>query len=192
MGFLFGKQVSYVRGLTPLFILCLLGFGFSMFAGYYLGDTISLDLLGEVMEGLPDLEGLDAIQISFNIIYHNVTLSLLWMVLGVVGGLPSMFFAVYNGFIIGYISYSAALNVGLGVVVATLLPHGVIELPAVLLSSAAGMGLGYAFINRLRGRGSLRAEFVKALHLFITKIFPLLVLAGAIESILIAIALNII
>jgi stage II sporulation protein M len=190
MGFIFGKQVSYVRGLAPLFVLCLFGFGFSMFAGYYLGESISFDLFESIMEGFPDVADFDFLQILFTLVYHNVTASLLWMVLGVLGGLPSLFFAVFNGFVAGYISYVAALSIGVGGVVATLLPHGVFELPAVLLSSAAGLGLGYALINRLRGRGSLRAEFVKALRLFITKVFPLFVIAGTIESILIAIALG--
>jgi stage II sporulation protein M len=103
------------------------------------------------------------------------------MVLGVLGGLPPMFFAVLNGFFIGHFSYHVALDYSLGFIAAALIPHGVIEIPTILLSSAAGMGLGYAFINRLRGQGSLRAEFGKALLLYITKIMPLLILAAVLE-----------
>jgi len=171
-------------------MLCLFGFAFALFAGYYLGDTISLSLLEEVMESLPDLAGFDTFQIFFAIVFNNVTNSFFWMVLGIIGGLPPLFFAVFNGFITGYIIYWAALINGLGVAVALILPHGVIEIPTALLSSAAGMGIGYAVINRLRGQGSLKAEFGKALRLFITKIIPLLILAGTIESILIALALS--
>ena len=162
-------------------MLCLFGFGFSMLAGYYLGDTISLELLEEVMGGLPDLAGFDILQIFFFIVFNNVTKSFLWMVLGVLGGLPPMFFAVLNGFFIGHFSYNVALDYSLGFIAAALIPHGVIEIPTILLSSAAGMGLGYAFINRLRGLGSLRAEFGKAFLLYITKIMPLLILAAVLE-----------
>ena len=162
-------------------MLCLFGFGFSMLAGYYLGDKISLDLIYEIMRALPDLEGLDKIQIFTIIVFNNVSLSLLWMVLGVLGGLPPLFFAVRNGFFIGHFSYNVSLDYGLGFIAAALIPHGVIEIPAILLSSAAGMGLGYAMINRLRGKGSLRAEFGKAFALYITKIIPLLVLAAVLE-----------
>lgn len=181
LGFIFRRQASYVRRLSPLFMLCLFGFGFSMLAGYYLGDTISLELLEEVMGGLPDLAGFDLVQIFFFIVFNNVTKSFFWMVLGVLGGLPPMFFAVLNGFFIGHFSYNVALDYSLGFIAAALIPHGVIEIPTILLSSAAGMGLGYAFINRLRGQGSLRAEFGKALLLYITKIMPLLILAAVLE-----------
>ena len=181
LGFIFGKQMPYVRALSPLFMLCLFGFGFAMFAGYYLGDTISLALLEEIMGGLPDLAGFDIIQIFFFIVFNNVTKSFFWMVLGVLGGLPPMFFAVLNGFFIGHFSYNVALDYSLGFIAAALIPHGVLEIPTILLSSAAGMGLGYALINRLRGRGSLRAEFGKALLLYITKIMPLLMLAAVLE-----------
>jgi stage II sporulation protein M len=181
LGFIFGRQTSYVQRLSPIFILCLFGFGFSMVAGYYFGDTISMALLEEVMGGLPDLGDFDLIQIFFFIIFNNVTKSFFWMILGVLGGLPPMFFAVLNGFFIGHFSYNVALDYSLGFIAAALIPHGVIEIPTILLSSAMGMGLGYAFINRLRGQGSLRAEFGKALLLYITKIIPLLILAAVLE-----------
>ena len=181
LGFIFRRQASYVRALSPLFLLCLFGFGFSMLAGYYLGDTISLELLEEVMGGLPDLAGYDIVQIFFFIMFNNVTKSFFWMVLGVMGGLPPLFFAVLNGFFIGHFSYHVALDYSLGFIAAALIPHGVIEIPTILLSSAAGMGLGYALINRLRGQGSLRAEFGKAILLFITRIMPLLILAAVLE-----------
>ncbi|MEE8354875.1 MAG: stage II sporulation protein M [Candidatus Bathyarchaeia archaeon] len=162
-------------------MLCLFGFAFSMFAGYYLGDTISMEILEEVMGGLPDLEGFDLFQIFLFIVFNNVTKSFFWMLLGVLGGLPPMFFAVLNGFFIGHFSYNVALDYSLGFIAAALIPHGVIEISTILLSSAAGMSLGYALINRLRGHGGLRAELGKALLLYFTKILPLLILAAVLE-----------
>jgi stage II sporulation protein M len=161
-----------------------------MFAGYYLGDTISLDLLEGIIGSLPDLQDFDPIMMFFFIVINNVRASFISMVLGVLGGIPPLIIAVINGFFIGHVSYTVALDYGLGVVIAGLLPHGVIEIPSVILSYAAGMGMGYAVINRLRGQGSLKAEFGKAFLLFLTKIIPFLVIAGTIESILISIALG--
>ena len=162
-------------------MICLFGFIFSMVAGYSLGDLISLEFLEEIMGGLPDLEGFDLAQIFFFIVFNNVTKTFFWMVLGVMGGLPPLFFVVLNGFFIGHFSYNVALDYGLGFIAAALIPHGVVEIPTILLSSAAGMGLGYALINRLRGKGDLRAEFGKALRLYFTKVLPLLVLAAVLE-----------
>ena len=180
-GFLFGRQSEYVQRLMPLFALCFLGFGFSLFAGYSLGDKIPQTLLEEVMGSLPDLGELDVTMIFLFIIFNNVINSFVWMILGVIGSIPPLFFAVINGFFLGHFTYNIALETSLGFTVAALVPHGIIEIPTILLSSAAGMGLGYALINRFRGRGSLRAEMGKALQLFITKIVPFLVIAAVVE-----------
>jgi len=170
-------------------MLCLFGFAFAMFAGYNLGDTISIELIDEITGGLPNIMGFDIIQIFFLIIRRNITASFLAIILGIVGGIPPLLIMVFNGFFIGHTVYNSALVLGLGLATMTLIPHGIIEIPTVLLSSAAGMSLGYAVINRIRGQGSLKEEFGKARLLFITKIIPLLILAGTIESILIAILL---
>jgi stage II sporulation protein M len=73
------------------------------------------------------------------------------------------------------------LERSLSFVLVGLIPHGIIEIPTLLLCSAMGMSLGYSLINRLRGRGSLRLELIKAMRLFITRILPLIVLAAVIE-----------
>ena len=180
-GFLFGRQSEYVQRLKPLFALCLIGFGFSLLAGYSLGDKIPQTLLDEIVGSLPDLGEFDAMMIFLFIVFNNVVKSFVWMILGVIGSFPPLFFAVLNGFFLGHFTYNIALETSIGFTVAALVPHGIIEIPTILLSSAAGMGLGYALINRFRGRGSLRAEMGKALLLFITKIVPFLVISAVVE-----------
>ena len=115
------------------------------------------------------------------IVFNNVFKSFLWMVLGTLGGIPPLFFAVLNGFFLGNFSYSFSLEYSLAFTAAALIPHGIIEIPTILLSSAAGMALGYALINRFRGSGGLGQEFRRALRLFVTKIVPLLVISAVIE-----------
>jgi stage II sporulation protein M len=181
LGFIFGRQADYVKRLTPLFLLCLAGFAFSLFVGYYMGSSVSPTILEELMGALPDLEGLDITAIFLFIVFNNVTKSFIWMVLGLIGSFPPLYFTIMNGFLLGHFSYSFALERSLAFTVTALFPHGVIEIPAILLSSAAGMGLGYQLINRLRGRGSLRVEFAMALRLFVTRIIPLLLLSAILE-----------
>ncbi len=181
LGFVFGRQTDYVRRLAPMFLICLAGFCFSLWAGFQLGDSISMEVLEEFMGSLPNLENFDITMIFLFIVFNNVFKSFLWMVLGVLGSFPPLFFAVLNGFFLGNFSYGTSMEYSLAFTAVALLPHGIIEIPTILLSSAAGMALGYALINRLRGRGSLRTEFGKALRLFVTKIVPLLVISAVIE-----------
>ena len=177
----FGRYADYVWGLRPLFLLCLLLFVFSLTMGFYLGDRIQGEVLNEVLETLPDFENLSPLMLFLFIVVNNIFKSFLWMVLGVIFSLPSLFFTILNGFLIGWFSYSVHLEQGLPFTAAALVPHGIIEIPTILLSSAAGMGLGYQMINLLRKRSGLRAEFKKALSLFIWRIAPLLLLAAVVE-----------
>ena len=177
----FGRHAEYVWGLRPLFLLSLLLFVFSLTMGLYLGDRVPGEALDEVLEMLPAIENLSPLTLFLFIVLNNVIKSFLWMVLGVIFSLPSLFFTIFNGFIIGWFSYSVQLEHGLRFTAAALVPHGIIEIPTILLSSAAGMGLGYQMINLLRKRSGLRAEFKKALSLFIWRIAPLLLLAAVVE-----------
>jgi len=181
LGFIFGRQTDYVRRLGPLFLICLAGFCFSLFAGFQLGDSISMEVLEELMGSLPNLENFDMTMIFLFIVFNNVFKSFLWMVLGTLGGIPPLFFAVLNGFFLGNFSYSFSLEYSLAFMAAALIPHGIIEIPTILLSSAAGMALGYALINRFRGSGGFGQEFRRALRLFVPKIVPLLVISAVIE-----------
>ncbi len=181
LGFIFGRQANYVRRLYPLFLLSLMGFAFSLVVGYQMGSSVSESILDDLMGALPDLENMDVTMIFLFILFNNITKSFIWMVLGVVGSFPPLYFSIMNGFLLGTFSYSIVLEHNLAYIAASLIPHGVIEVPTILLSSAAGMGLGYQLINRLRGRAGLRAEFGMALQLFITRIIPLLLLAAAVE-----------
>jgi stage II sporulation protein M len=156
-------------------------FAFSLSVGYYLGDQIPTSLLESILGGLPDLKNLDLTMIFLFIVINNVVKSFVWMLLGVAGGFPPLVFTLLNGFFLGNFSYSVSIEHSLGFTAAALIPHGIIEIPTILLSSAAGMTLGYALINRLKGQGSLKVEFGRAIFFFLTKIVPLLILAGVIE-----------
>ena len=62
-----------------------------------------------------------------------------------------------------------------------LLPHGVIEIPMILLSSAVGLRLGRSLLDKIKGRGSLGAEVRRGLTLYVSVVLPLLLLAAVVE-----------
>ena len=115
------------------------------------------------------------------ILINNVSKGFFWMLMGVLGGIAPIFFMVTNGYILGWFSYSIVVEHGLGFTIAALFPHGVIEIPTLLLSSAAGMGLGYQLVNRIRGQGSLKEEFGKAIRLYAWRLSPLMIFAAVVE-----------
>jgi uncharacterized membrane protein SpoIIM required for sporulation len=66
-------------------------------------------------------------------------------------------------------------------------PHGVFEIPALLISSSYGPWLGVMVIRRMRGKEStpLRFHIVHAFQRYLAVVFPLLIVAAAVETALI-------
>ena len=178
----FGKQADYVRSLFPAFAISLFVFGFSLVAGYSFGGEASMAILDLYLEQLPaDMPEWDFTQYFVFIDNNNVTNGFLWIALGFVLSIPPLYFSAINGFVVGSISHYMVVEQSLGYTLVGLLPHGIIEIPTLLLCAASGMSLGYSLINRLRGKGSLQAEAFRALRLFVTRILPLIVLAAVRE-----------
>jgi stage II sporulation protein M len=178
---LFGNYTEYAASLMPIFALCLFLFAFSVGMGYLLGDTIPTTALGEILNSFPDINRMSFLELFGFIAANNAAKSLIFMLAGLVGGIISLFFVIFNGFVIGWIANSLGSVRGLGFVVAGLLPHGIIEIPAILLAMSMGMSLGYTVINSIRGKGGVMKEARTALGLFLTRVVPMLILAAAIE-----------
>jgi uncharacterized membrane protein SpoIIM required for sporulation len=86
---------------------------------------------------------------------HNTRVAILALALGMTFGIGTMVLLFYNGVILGAVmaDYLAA---GQGLFLAAwLLPHGSVEIPAILISGQAGLVLGAALIGRGSG-GTLR------------------------------------
>jgi stage II sporulation protein M len=116
------------------------------------------------------------------ILLNNVAKSLGALLLGVAIGIPPIFFIAVNGFTLGLVAYDVEQTMGVGYVLAALIPHGVVELPAVILSSAMGIRIGIRVIERLRGEGgSVKAEMRRCLKGYAVRVLPLLIVASALE-----------
>ena len=178
---LLGRYTEYTKSLAPIFLLCSLLFTFSLAMGYILGDNMSGAALQDLLGTFPDISNMSIIELFGFVAANNTIKSLLFMLGGLLGGVLPLFFVVFNGFFIGWVTYSLSSSIGLGFVVAGLMPHGVFEIPAILLAMSMGVSLGYAALNSLRGAGSLWGEARTALGFFLTRVLPLLVLAAVIE-----------
>jgi stage II sporulation protein M len=138
----------------------------------------------DVISSFPDPEGASFIELVLFYAINNITASLLFIVSGLVLGVPPLLFIAFNGFFIGWSVYTYAKEVGFWLVTALLLPHGIIEIPTIILSAAMGMGLGYQLIHQIRKKGSIRDYLVESFYIFMKRIVPLLIIAAIIETVL--------
>lgn len=67
---------------------------------------------------------------------HNARVAATMVVGGLLGGIPTLYLLLFNGFVVGSVAIDAAGTLGPLAVLALFAPHGVFELPAVWLAAA--------------------------------------------------------
>lgn len=123
----------------------------------------------------------------FYILVHNVMASLLLLASGLLYGVVPVLAVASNGFVLGVLYGLEAVAAGYSKAAMKVVPHGIFEIPALLFTASYGLWLGILSIRRLRGKaeGPLRGPVNYAFERYFTVVFPLLVMAAAIETYLI-------
>ena len=159
----------------------------SVVSGYLYADSNPYEsamVMQELSGELGWITDLDPVLISFVIFLNNAFKSFLAIVLGVLVIVPIMFI-VLNGYILGIVMCESARIEGPLYVAAAILPHGIIELPMVLLSAALGTRIGMMVLLRISGKMTTE-EILSALKWSISFYFrwilPLLFVAAVIET----------
>ena len=115
---------------------------------------------------------------------HNTKVSIMTMALGMTFGVGTVLMLFYNGVILGAVALDYMAAGETVFLFGWLLPHGAIEIPAILLAGQAGLVLAGALIGWGQGL-SLRERFRKISSDLVTLIIGvalMLVWAGIIES----------
>ena len=123
---------------------------------------------------------------SADLMTHNTKVSIFTMALGISWGIGSMIMLFYNGVILGAVAVDYVIAGQTPFLLGWLLPHGVIEIPAILIAGQAGLVLASALVgrgNRLPLRRRLR-EVSPDLMTLIFGVALLLVWAGFVEAFL--------
>ena len=161
---------------------CLALFAGSLLTGYLADGALSPSVM-EVLESqfAPILE-LPPISLTAVIFLNNVVKTLAAMLLGLALGIPPILFLFSNGFLLGLVSFEVVQSKGILFLLAGVIPHGVFEVPAALLSAALGIKLGKTVFRRLRGgEADVRASLAFSLHLYLKWVPLLLAIAAVME-----------
>lgn len=151
-----------------------------------LGITARLDTFSGLVQEFGDLLGpLETINpfLLFLLIFVNNAVKALGVIgLGILVGIPPVLFIGINGFILGsVISWVKSLH-GLEYAVASIAPHGVIEIPMLLLATALGFMVGLESLKWARRRESLvKSQLLASLKIYVKVVLPGLAVAAVIE-----------
>jgi len=116
---------------------------------------------------------------------HNTRVSIFSMALGMTWGVGTVILLFYNGVILGAICLDYILSGETVFLIGWLLPHGAIEIPAILIASQAGLVLAGAIIGQANRFFPLKIRLrliSKDLVTLISGVAVMLVWAGIVEA----------
>jgi stage II sporulation protein M len=130
--------------------------------------------------------GLSRFELAAAIFLNNALKTLLGIILGSLFGIIPVVFLLANGVALGVVFSLSAQSRGPWLSLLSILPHGILELPAVFLGTSIGLMIGTHVVKRVFGRteATLGGELVQGLRFFCTVILPLLLIAALVEAFL--------
>lgn len=154
---------------------------------FLIGFTFPIFFRAEIIQFIADiiqkLEGKTTLELTTFIFLNNMKASFAAIVLGIGMGIFSLMSAIINGYLIGFVAREVATTEGISILW-RLLPHGIFELPAIIFSIGIGLKIGTELFYK-NAKEKLKHNFKEGIRFFIFVVFPLLLVAGIIEGILI-------
>lgn len=188
-------DLAYLKSIRIFIGLSVFIFGLTTVMGYY-AAAIDPELASNWTKELQMLKWIldqPPILIMIIIFLKNLLASAMAMLLGLGLGLIPLMVVTSNGFLLGIVGYAAVQKAGMLFLAAGILPHGIIELPVVLVSIAIGFRLGYLLALTLaKEKANLSGETRMAFHFLWRYVTPLLFLAAAIETFITPIAISVV
>ena len=134
----------------------------SVIIGYFFIDKENQLIKGSLEQLIGMIDEIKANDSIFYMIItifkNNLMVALLMIILGLFFGIIPIFILISNGLIIGYLMKLIVDGSGesIGFFLVGILPHGIFEIPAIIISAAFGMRLGFAifrYIINLKSSG---------------------------------------
>jgi stage II sporulation protein M len=175
------------RTITPYTLILALIFAASFLAGTAAPPSIRQQMTEVFQVVIGNYRGLAGGTLFFNILVQNVMATIFVVIAGVIVGVIPTFAIGSNGFGLGVLYRQAAEASGYSKAALKVLPYGVFEIPALLIAASYGLWLGVTVVRRMRGKESvpIGSNMEHAFRRYFAVVFPLLVVAAAIETALI-------
>lgn len=168
--------------------LVALSFFGGIFLGFMLPSELKLAIFKLLFAKINDLITKDKSLNFIQIFVNNAFVGLLLIILGFTILLPILIILL-NGIAIGVVTdlFFRLLELKLStmaILIGSILPHGIIEILALLMSSIFGvlLGLKLFFKKKIEKRHKLKDLFVKILKIYIIVLIPMFFAAALIES----------
>jgi stage II sporulation protein M len=172
-----------------IYIIIAIFFVFA-FIGFFVPvpDYISSEIMKLLEELIKKTEGMSTFELIRFIFSNNLLNSFIAMTLGIFVGVFPVLFAIFNGYVLGFVAF-LAVNAEGPATLLRLFPHGIFELPAVFIALGLGLRTGLFFINSSSKKiKNFKYYLYEIIRVLFFVIIPLLIIAAIIEGSLINLA----
>jgi stage II sporulation protein M len=128
------------------------------------------------------MDGANPSDMCVKLLFNNLQACILLFVGGASFGILTIFIMSLNGIVIGAIMELVSKDHSALFVAAAIVPHGIFEIPAFILSGALGILLAQSLIAEWYGNGDAAADARGYGQLFILYVMPLVVIAACVEA----------
>ena len=170
------------RFIRPYLYIVSFLFLLSSFLGYLTPYHYQDKIAKALLRHFSPLETHTQLQLFFKIFLNNYLSTLLTLLIGLVFGLGPVLFLLINGFAMGNLVSFASTKVSLYKIALAIVPHGIFEVPAILIASSYGLWWGVKNYRRFRFEDSFREQFALPMKRYLDIVVPLLLIGAFVEA----------
>jgi stage II sporulation protein M len=190
---------EYLRSLIPYIALAALLFTIGILSGYYVSEISpenTRELVSLLRENYEPMLSADKTSQILFIFLKNSVASFSMIITGLIFGIFPVIGLIGNGEILGMLSNIFLEDNSVQSLLAGIMPHGIIEIPFFLMSSAMGLKIGKTTFNKIfrklkkkkiveeedvKKEVSIKKEMTLALSTFLKIVLIFLFIAAVIE-----------
>jgi len=177
---IYAESWNYLRESKKYFLFSVFVFLFVVIFGFVF-PVFFVEMIQKFIEELvAKTAGMGFLELFLFIFQNNLLAAFFSLFFGILFGIFPFITLLINGYVIGFVARKAIDAAGI-CVLWRLLPHGIFELPALIISLSLGLKLGM-FILAKKKRKYLAFNLINSAKVFLFVVVPLLLVAGIIEA----------
>lgn len=152
--------------------------------GFYIGRNSGLaeETIQNTFSMFGFLQNLPPFAIFLFVLFNNAIKIFFSIILGLLFGIFPLYFLYTNGFLLGIVSAYVLAKSSPLVLIAGILPHGILELTGVVIGCTYGVWLGVGFIRLFKYKEPIGSKLRKSIQVYVKIILPILLVAALIEA----------
>lgn len=176
----YSKTFLHVKGYIKFILISLMLLAVFFIIGLFFPLFFKEEIINFITNLEDQISGMNLLELVLFIFKNNLQASFFVLLFGVILGIFPVFMIISNGYLIGFVLHFAILSEG-PMVIWKLFPHGIFEIPAILISVGMGIKLGFDLLheyikkNKEKDISILSATFIGIISPVLLTIFLIFV-----------------